>query len=180
MGWVRILDKKRGEEPGDSSPRFLKRLVSIIVIHATLKKINIKGGIRFGDAGIGRMPEPIGHGQGRLGSQGKVEAGAHLGGEVEDVGQGRAVNAFGDDPRATLDKGQDRREEETTDFQQGGEPQFKAGRVGAGYAGDALDDKGGSEGTHLLTRFQEKNTPAREQTVKLNIGCLGIFPVGEA
>ncbi len=51
-----------------------------------------------------------------------------------------------DDPGAPLDMGQNRGKEETTEFKQGRKAQFKAGVIGASDAGDALYNKGGSEG----------------------------------
>jgi hypothetical protein len=56
-----VTGTRRSEEPGDSSLSHNPTLVLIIVIQPTLKEVDIKGRIWFGNTGIGRMPEPVGH-----------------------------------------------------------------------------------------------------------------------
>ena len=57
-------------------------MVLKIVIQAGLTKINVKGLVFLIDAGVGRMTEPVRHGQGQLGGQGDVNAPSKLGSEV--------------------------------------------------------------------------------------------------
>ncbi len=68
----------------------------IIVIQAGLEEIDVKGWIFLIKTGVGGVPEAIGHLEGQLGGEGEVEAAAKLGSEVEGVGEGRAVDALGD------------------------------------------------------------------------------------
>ena len=107
-------------EPGDSSMRLMGTEVLIVVIQAGLKKVNVKGGVFLIDAGAGRMTESVSHRQGQLGGQGDVEAASRLGGEVEGMGYGRAVNTLGDEPGAPFDIGQDRGKDEAAELHHGG------------------------------------------------------------
>ena len=100
-------------------------MVLIIVIQAGLKKVDVKRGVFLIDAGVGGMTEPVSHRQGHLGGQSDVEAGSRLGGEVEGMGYGRAVNTFGDDPGAPFDIGPSPRKDEAGKFHHGVKPSSK-------------------------------------------------------
>ena len=55
----RMSRLRRGENPGDASPRLMGIVVLIIIIQAGLKKVDVKGGVFLIDAGVGGMAEPV-------------------------------------------------------------------------------------------------------------------------
>ena len=158
----------------------LRILVLIIVIQAGLKKVDVKGGVFLINAGVGRMTEPVSHRQGHLGGQGDVEAGSRLGGEVEGMGQGGAVNTLGNNPGATFDISQNGGKEEAARSAHGRNAQFKPDLIGPGDAGDAFHHERGSEGAPTFARRHEKDAPTGQQAVKVDRGLLGVFAVQEA